>query len=122
MVTLNDQQRNQIIILAESKVGIINTGYDCAIFVKNIYDQVGVSTSFLDYPVIPKDAIFSDLYLGYPYFLRWLMSKRKNEVTHFGIISSPGYLIHCSQRMESDFVYKIYKSHFEELFKVYEFI
>ena len=123
MVSLSLEQSRKIIEIAESYVGIRNPeNYDCALFVKDVYRQAGISTSFDEFPAIPESALFDSAYVGYPYFLRRLLSKRKNEVTHFGIIAPEGYLIHCSQRMANDFVYQIYKSHPDDLFKVYEFI
>jgi hypothetical protein len=97
-------------------------GYRCHDFIRRVFGEVGMSTNFYDYSMLPSKEIWEEAAVGNLMFLHRKETKSTNKITHIGIILPNHKLLHYSRWMGAERIYEVLCSSFEEIFKIYDFV
>jgi hypothetical protein len=120
---ITEDQKTMIVGLGCSRVGKRYVkGYKCHDFIRTIFHEVGMSTNFFDYPMLPYEEIWEEKAVGSLLFLHRKETKVSKKITHIGIILPGHKLLHYSRWMGVEIVFEVLCSSFEEVFRVYDFV
>jgi hypothetical protein len=98
-------------------------GYKCENLVRDIYEQVGVSSDFNDHPVLSFEDIRKEKFVGYLCFLK--NKKYTQELyrfSHVGIIFPNHQLLHYSRYFGEPNIREVFLTSFSKIFEVYNFV
>jgi hypothetical protein len=120
---ITENQKTKIIELGDNKLGESYVkGYKCHDFIRTIFHEVGMSTNFFDYQMLPYEEIWKEEAVGGLLFLHRKETKISKKITHIGIILPGHKLLHYSRWMGTERIFKVLCSSFEEVFSVYDFV